>query len=155
DPADSWGGVGLAGHVGRGYYAGCGQARNARPFRFVQTEPILMRRLAFRPMTVIGIMAVLAVCFGGAGAQPTAGDELTARIVVQLLEHDHMARPKINDDISKKWARNFLKDLDPQKNYFEKPDIDEFLAQDTTLDDKVRDGNLDFPRQVFARFLER
>ncbi|WP_198104795.1 hypothetical protein, partial [Clostridioides difficile] len=35
------------------------------------------------------------------------------------------------------------------------PDVNEFLAQDTTLDDKVREGNLDFPRQVFARFLKR
>ncbi|MDR3633648.1 MAG: carboxy terminal-processing peptidase [Isosphaeraceae bacterium] len=114
-----------------------------------------MRRLAFRPMTVIGIMALLAVVVGAQAPKPTPVDQLTSKIVVQLLEHDHMARPKIDDDISKKWARNFLKDLDPQKNYFEKPDVEEFLAQDTLLDDKVREGNLEFPRTVFARFLKR
>ena len=84
---------------------------------------------------------------------PTDIDKATAQIVVQLVEQIHMAKPKIDDEIAKKWCRNFLKDLDPQKYYFEKADVDEFLAQATTLDDKVKEGNLDFPKLVFARFL--
>ena len=42
--------------------------------------------------------------------------------------------------MAKKWARNYLKDLDPQKYYFEKADVDEFLARDTELDDKIKEG---------------
>ena len=34
---------------------------------------------------------------------------------MELLERDHMARPNIDDEIAKKWCKNFLKDLDPQK----------------------------------------
>ena len=74
---------------------------------------------------------------------------------MKLVEQIHMAKPKIDDEIAKKWCRNFIKDLDPQKYYFEKADVDEFLAQATTLDDKVKEGNLDFPKLVFARFLKR
>ena len=74
---------------------------------------------------------------------------------MKLVEQIHMAKPKIDDDIAEKWCRNFIKDLDPQKYYFEKADVDEFLAQATTLDDKVKEGNLDFPKLVFARFLQR
>ncbi len=68
-----------------------------------------------------------------------------------------MAKPRIDDEIAKKWCKNFLKapELDPQKVYFLKSDITEFTAQATTLDDKVREGNLDFPRAVFERFLKR
>ena len=61
-----------------------------------------------------------------------------------------MAKPKINDAIAEKWCRNFIEDLDPQKYYFEKADVDEFLAQATTLDDKIKEGDLDFPKLVFA-----
>jgi carboxyl-terminal processing protease len=106
-------------------------------------------------MTVIGMLALLAVVVGAQAPKPTAVEQLTAQIVAKLLEHDHMARPKIDAETSKKWARNFLKDLDPQKNYFEKGDVDEFLAKDTILGTEVRDGNLEYPQQVFARYLER
>ncbi len=74
---------------------------------------------------------------------------------MQLLEQNHMAKPKIDDETARQWCKNFLKDLDPQKYYFEKPDVDEFTAQATTLDDKIKEGNLDFAKQVFDRFLKR
>ena len=51
-----------------------------------------------------------------------------------------MAKPMIDDEIAVKWCKNFLKDLDPQKYYFVKADVDEFMAQATTLDDKIQRG---------------
>ena len=86
---------------------------------------------------------------------PTPDDQKTAKIVVGLLERSHMAKPKIDDATAVKWCKNFLKDLDPQKYYFEKADVDEFMAQATTLDDKIKEGNLDFAKLVFDRFLKR
>jgi len=106
-------------------------------------------------MLLIGTMALLAVIVGAQAPEPTDLDEETARHVVKLVERDHMARPKIDDETAKKWCRLFLKRLDPLKNYFLQTDIDEFVAQDTTLDDKIRQGNLDFARLVFGRFLKR
>ena len=66
-----------------------------------------------------------------------------------------MARPLIDDEIAEKWCNNFLKDLDPQKYYFLKSDIAEFRKEAKNLDDQIRDGNIDFARRVFQRFLER
>ena len=86
---------------------------------------------------------------------PTPLDQVTARTVVRLLEQRHMAKPKIDDDTATKWCRNFIKDLDPQKTSFERADVDEFTAQATTLDDKIKEGNIDFAQQVFARYLQR
>jgi carboxyl-terminal processing protease len=114
-----------------------------------------MPRLALRPLTAIAILALIAVVVGAQAPAPTPVDQLTARIVVHLLEQGHMAKPKIDDETSKKWAQNFLKDLDPQKTYFEKADVDEFMAQATTLDDKIKDGDIDFAKNVFARYLQR
>ncbi|MFO0889586.1 MAG: carboxy terminal-processing peptidase [Isosphaeraceae bacterium] len=75
--------------------------------------------------------------------------------MVELLERGHMARPVIDDKIAVKWCNNFLKDLDPQKFYFLKADVEEFRKEATDLDDQIREGNIDFARRVFARFLKR
>src|SRR5262249_52763689 len=45
--------------------------------------------------------------------------------------------------------------LDPQKVYFEKADVDEFQGQAKTLDDKIKEGNLDFAQLVFDRYMKR
>jgi carboxyl-terminal processing protease len=114
-----------------------------------------MPRNAIRPLTLVAILALMAVVVGAQAPNPKPADQITASVVVQLLERNHMAKPRIDDEIAKKWCKTFIKELDPQKNYFEKPDVDEFMAQATTLDDKVREGNLDFARTVFDRYLKR
>ncbi len=103
-----------------------------------------MPRLAFRPLTVLAVLSLVAVVVGAQAPTPTPLEQATARIVVRLLEQVHMAKPKINDEIAVQWCKNFIKDLDPQKVYFEKADVDEFMAQATTLDDKIKEGNLEF-----------
>jgi carboxyl-terminal processing protease len=116
-----------------------------------------MSRFAFRPIAAFGLLGIVALFVGAQAPQtaPSQVDELTAKVVVALLERDHLVKPSIDDETAKKWCKTFLKDLDPQKTYFLKADIDEFLPQATTLDDKIRDGNIDFARQVFDRFLKR
>ncbi|MFO0954743.1 MAG: carboxy terminal-processing peptidase [Isosphaeraceae bacterium] len=114
-----------------------------------------MPRTTLRPLTMIAILGFIAVVVGAQAPTPTPVDQLTARVVVQLLERGHMAKPKIDDEIAKKWCKTFLKELDPQKIYFVKADIDEFMAQATTLDDKIREGDIDFARKVFDRYLKR
>jgi carboxyl-terminal processing protease len=114
-----------------------------------------MPRLALRPWTLIGILALMAVVVGAQAPVPTTDDQETAKIVVDLLERGHMARPVIDDEIAVKWCNNFLKDLDPQKFYFLKADVEEFKKEATNLDDQIRDGNIDFARRVFDRFLKR
>ena len=86
---------------------------------------------------------------------PQPEDQETAREVVDLVERNHMARPQINDEIAIKWCDNFIKKLDPQKYYFLKSDVVAFRKEATTLDDKIREGNIDFAHKVFDRFLER
>jgi len=114
-----------------------------------------MPRPGFRPLALLGLLTLMAVVVGAQAPAPTTEDQETARIVVELLERGHMARPIINDEISIKWCDNFLKDLDPQKYYFLKADVTEFKKEADRLDDQIREGNLDFAHKVFARFLQR
>ncbi|WP_435022187.1 carboxy terminal-processing peptidase [Tundrisphaera sp. TA3] len=116
-----------------------------------------MSRSVLRPVAATGLLGIVALVIGAQAPAPapTPLDERTARAVVYLLEKSHMAKPTIDDEIAKRWCKTFLKDLDPQKYVFLKADIDEFLPQAVTLDDKIRDGNLDFAKEVFARYLKR
>jgi len=116
-------------------------------------EQNFMPRLAFRPLVLIGVLALMAVIVGAQAPVPQPDDQETARIVVELLERGHMARPVIDDEIAIRWCDNFIKDLDPQKYYFLKSDVEEFKKEAKSLDDKVREGNIDFARKVFDRFL--
>ncbi|MGO9471687.1 MAG: carboxy terminal-processing peptidase [Isosphaeraceae bacterium] len=114
-----------------------------------------MPRLALRPLVLIAVLALMAVIVGAQAPAPQPEDQETAKIVVDLLERGHMARPVIDDDISVKWCDNFLKRLDPGKYYFLKADIDEFKKENRDLDDQIRNGDLEFARKVFERFLKR
>ncbi len=116
-----------------------------------------MSRSLFRPLAAFGTLAIVALVVGAQAPAPaiSPADEKTAKMVVGLLERNHMAKPVIDDATAAKWVKAFLKDLDPQKYYFLKGDIDEFLPQAPTIDDKIREGNIDFARDVFARFLKR
>jgi len=106
-------------------------------------------------MTMVAILALMAVVVGAQAPTPKDLDKQTAKKVVELLEHNHMARPTIDDEIAKKWCKYFLRDLDPQKYYFEKADVDEFTAQATMLDDQIRQGDLSFATRVFDRYRKR
>ena len=117
-----------------------------------------MTRSVLRPLAAFGFVGVVALVIGAqapTNVATTPLDERTARIVVASLESKHMAKPTIDDKTAVKWAKMFFKDLDPQKYYFLKADVDEFMPQATTLDDKIHEGNLDFGKQVFDRYLKR
>ncbi len=116
----------------------------------------LFRR--FRLPLGLTTLAFATVAFLGAQA-PNLSDkeinQITARLVALIVENSHIAKPKIDDEISRRWIRNYFKSLDPQKNYFLKSDIDAFLKQEAELDDKIKDGDIEFARSVFDRFLKR
>jgi carboxyl-terminal processing protease len=114
-----------------------------------------MPRLAFRPLVLMAVLALMAVIVGAQAPVSQPEDQETARIVVELLERGHMAHPHINDEIAVKWCDNFIKELDPAKYYFLKADVDEFKKEATNLDDQVKAGNIDFARKVFDRYLLR
>src|SRR5580704_17998675 len=70
-----------------------------------------MPRVALRPLVLIAVLALMAVIVGAQAPAPQPEEQEIARIVVELLERGHMARPVVDDEISEKWCARFLKDL--------------------------------------------
>ena len=52
-----------------------------------------MPRVALRPLVLIAVLALMAVIVGAQAPVPQPEEQETARIVVELLERGHMARP--------------------------------------------------------------
>ena len=76
-------------------------------------------------------------------------------IINDLLQRDHLLKKRLDDEVSQRAIKSFLKSLDPMKVYFYQSDIDEFMSEKNNLDDFVRKGDLKFAWKVFNRLLKR
>ena len=86
---------------------------------------------------------------------PKASDRQVALIVTALLKQEHLLQRPLDDEVSERALKTYLKGLDPMKVYFNQDDIDEFMKERHRLDDSIKRGDLRFAYKVFNRFLER
>jgi carboxyl-terminal processing protease len=82
-------------------------------------------------------------------------EQTTARLATDMISKYHIGQKPMDDRISQLTFTRYIKDLDPQKLYFTKGDIDEFSPFKDKLDDLLKAGNVDFGHQVFQRYLQR
>ncbi len=106
------------------------------------------------------LLALLATCclFPASQADPVQRDTIDyhiARTVAGLLERDHLSGHKLDDEMSQRCLKSYLKSLDPWKLYFYQSDVDEFMKRQNDLDDGIRQGNVRFAYDVFGVFLKR
>jgi carboxyl-terminal processing protease len=110
---------------------------------------------------LVALLAAVAGLFllttARAPAEPKVAkqDQLVAQMVCEFLKQGHLSKPEIGDEVSRRLFRRFLKDIDPNKVYFLKSDIDEFKKSETELDDQLLQGDLTFAYKVYDRFVER
>jgi carboxyl-terminal processing protease len=83
------------------------------------------------------------------------GDRYVTLNVTTLLRSQHLSKRKIDDEISQRTMKTFLKQLDPMKLYFTQADIDEFSAKEFELDDLILAGKVQIAYDIFNRFLHR
>jgi hypothetical protein len=62
--------------------------------------------------------------------------------VTTILQQEHLSKRKINDEISQRTLKTFLRQLDPRKLYFTQADIDEFSEKEFQLDDMARNADV-------------
>jgi carboxyl-terminal processing protease len=86
---------------------------------------------------------------------PPADNRIIVRSVRNLVEEGHISQEKFDDELSKRGFDLFLRQVDPMKSYLLQPDVDEFRANETLLDDMLQKNNISFAYTVYLRFLER
>src|SRR5713101_3378572 len=134
---------------------------------------ILSSRLAFRaefchlvsplfPMKsrFVLLLAVPAVIlFGSAATQPLYAKSDAEQICVsvgRLLEEGHYTHQSLNDEMSKKFLRNYLELLDFSHLFFTQEDVDAISAKyGSSLDDDVLLGNLKPAYEIYGLYLKR
>lgn len=102
-------------------------------------------------MALLGISTVFVQRLSSADQASTE----TAQLVTKMMPKYHLSRKGVDDAVSAKLLEAFLKDLDPQKLYFLSSHVAEFNKHRTTLDDELREGNVDFANQVFDVYRQR
>lgn len=75
-------------------------------------------------------------------------------IVNQLSEH-HYRKQELNDSLSSRFLDEYLKTLDPSKNFFLASDITEFEKYRKSFDDDFKAGKLENGFTVYSRFGDR
>ncbi len=86
---------------------------------------------------------------------PTDNDKMSARIVAQLMERDHLLNHPIDDEIAGRAFDLYFKGLDPMKTYFLAADLSEFSQYRSTFDNQLKAADYKPAFEIFQRFLER
>jgi carboxyl-terminal processing protease len=82
-------------------------------------------------------------------------DQETSKLVAQMVPRYHLSQVRIDDELSKTLFEKYFRDLDPQKLYFLKSDIEAFEPFRTALDDGVKRGDVEFAYAVFNIYRKR
>ncbi len=86
---------------------------------------------------------------------PTPEDQITTKLVCQMISKYHISQHPIDDEISRKLLDRYLKDLDPQKLYFLRSDVQAMERYRTELDDLLKAGDVRFGFDTFNLYLKR
>lgn len=119
-----------------------------------------MTQRIFRGSRYVALAAVLSCLFlipSPTPAEPKVAkqDRLIARLVCDFLKEGHLNKPAIDDEVSRRLFKHFLKGLDPYKQYFTQEDFDDFKKSETDLDDQLLAGDLSFAYKVYDVFVKR
>lgn len=116
----------------------------------------MMKRLRISGVLAL-LLAVSVLCLSTCAdpGTPSTRDRSIAVTVATLLPRDHLSRHPLDNQISQRTLKSFLKSLDPMKVYFYQSDVDAFVQKQNDLDDMVKRGDLSFGYTVFQTFLER
>ncbi len=103
------------------------------------------------------VLPAAAWSTGGNGSvlAPESEHPETARLVANLLAHQHFRRQPIDDSLSATVLESFIRSMDSDRYYFTAEDIDDFQGYRNTLDDMLLAGDLSAPYRMFNILQER
>lgn len=84
-----------------------------------------------------------------------AADATTTKLVCEMVARYHISQNEIGDKTSAALLERFIEQLDPQKLYFLKSDIDVLRQSRTELDDLLKEGSVEFAYETFDLYLKR
>ena len=106
-------------------------------------------------ITVSVVLLVATTIFAQQLGGAQSHEQATVKLVSEMISKYHISQKALDDRISGMVLNKFIKDLDSQKLYFLKSDIDEFARYRDQIDDLLKVGQITFAHEVFKRYLQR
>jgi carboxyl-terminal processing protease len=116
-----------------------------------------------KPLLQKILLAVLTLATMGAQAkiaeqpafEPSTGHLLATELVTGFISRYHYKKTQLDDALSAQILARYLEDLDPNRSYFLRADIEAFSKYETRLDDYLRAGRLEPAFEIFEVFKTR
>jgi len=106
-------------------------------------------------ITVSVVLLVATTIFAQQLGGAQSHEQATVKLVSEMISKYHISQKALDDRISGMVLNKFIKDLDSQKLYFLKSDIDGFARYRDQLDDLLKVGQITFAHEVFKLYLQR
>ncbi|NOY41319.1 MAG: tail-specific protease [Planctomycetes bacterium] len=99
--------------------------------------------------------ALLAPYVWALPSEQTKDDERIAFLVASMMNHQHLSKLELGDEVSGRAFDMFFKRLDSMKLFFLQSDIDQFAGERLLIDDKAKRGDVSLAKRVFDVFMQR
>lgn len=86
------------------------------------------------------------------------GDDILVRAIFENLKNFHYSPPEIDDDFSKKAFNEYIKNLDNNKRFLLKSDIEELRTYESLIDNHINSGSyllMEEANRIFTQRLEQ
>ena len=87
--------------------------------------------------------------------KPLPEHELVSKAVTNAIENYHYKKPNLNDSVSGVIFDHFIKDLDNNKSYFLKSDVNEFMVYRNQMGKFLESGDMSVPFAIYNRLYNR
>lgn len=101
------------------------------------------------------LVLVSSISACGDPAGPRAQDRYIARTIAIRLPQGHLTKHPLDEEISRRAFKLFLKSLDPMKLYFYQSDVDRFAEKQDQWATLLKSGDISPAYEIFSVFLKR
>lgn len=102
-----------------------------------------MKRLPFVILIVVALSFVAFQTMGKGNTVPPSKYDKVLRLVGEMLMDYHFNPQDINDDFSAKVFKKYIKELDPEKTFFQKGDITILRKYEARIDDEIKGSQVE------------
>lgn len=102
-----------------------------------------MKRLPFVILIVVALSFVAFQTMGKSNTIPPSKYDKVLRLVGEMLMDYHFNPQDINDDFSAKVFKKYIKELDPEKTFFQKGDITILRKYEARIDDEIKGSQVE------------
>ena len=106
-------------------------------------------------LPIVTLAAVTSCSFTSKKFDNPDKDKLLIDLISYVLERGHFSPKEMDDAFSENVFHDFIDNIDPLRRYFYDSDIKEFAKYKHSIDDQIKNKDLEFFNVVYTRLMTR